>query len=132
MTDGKALPALFAVLALGMISALAPGEAYALISNEYYCPNKASHQWCDGRASNTYGGIHSWDWNEVEYTGSGSVYVCERIWRPSTGQVLGGVPGCGWNWTGKYYGVVTCVCYEAEGMQTSGVPRTFTGFSIAY
>jgi hypothetical protein len=126
MRKARARLALFAVLAVGAVGAVAPTTASALIS-DYYCTQKPSNQWCDGRANGSFDGLHSWDFNEGWYSGpwDGTVYMCERVWRPATGGVLGS--SCGYNYTAHYYGSVSCACYEAEVLQLSSGSRNIQG-----
>jgi hypothetical protein len=126
----RARLALLAVVVVGAIGAVAPASATAFVGY-YNCVLKPSNQWCDGRANGTYDGLHSWDWNEGWYPGAwdGSVTACERVWRPSTGGILGS--SCHVNYVDHYYGNVSCVCYEANVKQVSGGPHSINGYADA-
>jgi hypothetical protein len=107
-----------AVLCVGMASGLSlPGAAHATLYSDYSCSSKPAWQWCEGRANNSFDGLHSWDYNEGKDAGTyDGIEVCQHLWRPSTGAELG-EKTCGLNITWKLYGVVTCPCYEAEVLQ---------------
>ncbi|HYI99170.1 MAG TPA: hypothetical protein VEX36_05755 [Thermoleophilaceae bacterium] len=127
MMRAKARFGLLALLILGAIGAFAPAQASAFVSY-YDCVLKPSNQWCDGRANGSYDGLNSWDYNQGWYPGaSGVVTACQRIWRPSTGGVLGS--SCGADFTFGYYGNVTCICYEAEVKQISGGNHSINGYA---
>lgn len=117
---------LAAALAIGALAATAPA-ASAFISY-YNCVLKPSGQWCDGKANGSFDGLNSWDYNEGWNPGSGSFTVCQQVYRPATGNSLPG-SNCGVNFTSYYYGNVTCVCYEAEVMQTSGSAKSINGYA---
>jgi hypothetical protein len=129
MGFARARRALTVLLAFGAISVVAPSQASAFISY-YNCVNKPHNQWCDGRANGSYDGEHSWDYNEGWNPGGGSFTVCQRVWKPSSGGVLGG-SSCSTNYAWAYYGDVQCVCYDAEVLQTSGSPKSINGFADA-
>lgn len=119
-----------AVLALGAVCAIgvvAPAQAGAAISY-FNCVNKPSGQWCDGRANGSYDGQNSWDYVEAWNPGAGTFEVCQRVFKPSSGNWLTG-NGCGSNWTAHYYGNVQCACYDAEVRQNSGSPKSVNGFA---
>jgi hypothetical protein len=130
MTKARTRLALSAVLALGVIGALAPSSAGAYTSL-YNCISKPSNKWCDGRANGSYDGLHSYDYNHGWYNGpwDGSVWMCQHVWKPSTGWVLGG--SCAYNWTSALYGNQTCVCFEAEVLQVSSGPKNINGHAEA-
>ncbi len=123
---------LLALLAFAALGAVAPTQANAFVSY-YNCVLKPSNQWCDGRANGSFDGQHSWDYNYGEYPGAwnNTVYVCEHVWKPSSGNELGGGGTCAYNWTNKYYGDVQCACYEAEVKQISGGPHSVNGLADA-
>lgn len=130
LRDARLGLALLIVVGACALSALAPASANAFVSY-YNCVLKPSNQWCDGRANGSFDGLHSWDYNYGWYPGTwdDSVYVCERVWRPSTGFVLG--DSCSYNWTEHIYGNITCVCYEANVKQISGGPHSINGLADA-
>lgn len=113
-------------LATAALILAVPASASALISY-YNCVDKPSGLWCDGRANGSFDGLNSWDYNEGWNPGAGSFGICQRVWRPATGNALGA--SCGTNWTGFYYGNVQCNCYEANVKQTSGVARSVNGYA---
>jgi hypothetical protein len=121
-----AFAALIGALALCLATASASGAA----ETYYYCSLKPSNVWCDGRANGTFDGLGSWDAQEAWYPGTwdGSVTACERLYRPSTGQVWGGV--CRANYVYTYYGANTCACWEANAKQVSGGPHTIYGHAV--
>jgi hypothetical protein len=120
---GVWLAAFTAALTIGLATASSAGafETY------YGCTLKPSNQWCDGRANGSFDGLGSWDWQEVWYPGTwdNTVTVCERLYRPSTGQVWGGV--CKTNYVLVSYGTNTCACWEANAKQISGGPHSVQG-----
>lgn len=125
----RARLALLVVVAASCTAAIVPTSAGAFESY-YNCVLKPPNQWCDGRANGSFDGLHSWDWNEAWYPGSSGVaYMCERVWKPSSGGILGS--SCYWDWTGHYYGNVQCACYEAEGLQNSGGNHSIEGHADA-
>jgi len=126
----KGRVALLAVLVAGVVGAVVPASASALISN-YNCVLKPVGQWCDGRANGSFDGLHSWDYNQATYPGApGVVTVCERVWRPSTGGVLGSA--CYPDFVWQYFGSVSCACYEANVSQYSGGPHSINGYADTY
>ena len=114
-------------LATAALILAVPASASALISY-YNCVDKPSGLWCDGRANGSFDGLNSWDYNEGWNPGSGSFTVCQQVYRPATGNSLAG-SSCHTNFTAYYYGDVTCVCYEAEVMQTSGSQKSINGYA---
>jgi hypothetical protein len=114
---------LFLVL-LGVPSVATADESY------YYCSLKPSNLWCDGRANGTFDGLNDWDFQEAWYPGAwdNTVTACQRIWRPSTGYVLG--DSCGLNYTSEIYGDQWCTCFEANAKQISGGPHTIWGHAL--
>lgn len=123
----RARLALFSVVAACAVGCVAAPQASALVSY-YNCTLKPVGEWCDGRANGSFDGLHSWNWNEAWYPGSpGVAYMCEHVWKPSTGNSLGS--SCYADWTGHYYGDVQCACYEAEGQQWSGGPHSINGYA---
>lgn len=129
MTHARARLALLALSAAGVLGVFVPAQASAFTSY-YNCVNKPSHQWCDGRANGSYDGQHSWDYNEAWNPGGGSFTVCQGVYKPSTGNWLD-YPTCFTNWISRYYGDVTCTCYDAEVQQQSGSPKSINGFADA-
>ena len=126
MKRSRARLALLGVLVVAALVAVVPSQANAFVSY-YNCVNKPSDLWCDGRANGSFDGLNSWDYNEGWNPGAGSFGICQRVWRPATGNALGA--SCGTNWTGFYYGNVQCNCYEANVKQTSGVARSVNGYA---
>jgi len=119
-----------AVLALGLvcaIGAVAPAQADAAISY-FNCVSKPSGQWCDGRANGSYDGQNSWDYVDAWNPGGGSFEVCQRVFKPSSGNWLTG-SSCGPDYASHYYGDVQCTCYDAEVRQNSGSPQNVNGFA---
>lgn len=129
MTHLTVRSVLAGLLVVGAIGIAVPAQAGAFVSY-YNCVNKASGQWCDGRANGSYDGEHSWDYNQGWNPGGGSIWICQRVYKPSTGGTLSG-DGCGWNSATHIYGNVTCVCYDAEVAQSSGSPASVNGFADA-
>jgi hypothetical protein len=127
MTHARARFALLALVAVVAVGVLVPAQASALTSN-YNCVNKPHNQWCDGKANGSYDGQHSWDYNEAWNPGGGSFTVCQGLWKPSAGIWLANIT-CGGNWIGRYYGVQTCACLEANILQQSGSPKSINGFA---
>jgi hypothetical protein len=127
----KARTALLFALAACSLAAAVPAQADAFVGY-YNCVLKPSNQWCDGRANSTYDGEHSWDYNEGWYPGAwdGSVTACQRIWNPDTSYQYPG-SSCDANYTSNYYGVITCVCYDAEVKQISGGNHSINGMADA-
>jgi hypothetical protein len=123
--QGLAVAAVMAVV----VAFCLPASADAFESY-YYCSLKPSGQWCDGRANGTYDGLNSWDVQEAWYPGTwdNTVTACERIYKPSTGSVLGG--SCSLNYVSYYYGEISCTCWEANAKQISGGPHTIWGHAI--
>ena len=122
----RALLILAAAVALGIAS---PSSANAFVSY-YNCVNKPHNQWCDGRANGSFDGLHSWDYNQASNPGGGTVWVCQRVWKPASGNPLGPTT-CDWNYAPWYYGNVQCACYEANVLQQSGGPASVNGFADA-
>jgi hypothetical protein len=127
MTHARARLALLALVALGTVGMLLPTQASALTSY-YNCVSKPAFQWCDGRANGSYDGQHSWDYNEAWNPGGGSFTVCQGVYKPSTGAWLAS-PTCFTNWVSRYYGAVTCACYDAEIQQQSAGAQSINGFA---
>lgn len=127
MTRARARFALLVLVGCGLVGVFIPSQASALVSY-YNCVNKPSNQWCDGRANGSFDGHHSWDYNEAWNPGSGSFTVCQGVYKPSTGNWLPSV-SCGTNWIGRYYGVQTCACLEANVQQQSGTSKSVNGFA---
>lgn len=121
--------ALAALLAAAVVGIAVPAQADAFVSY-YDCVNKASGAWCDGRANSSYDGQHSWDYNQGWNPGGGTIEICQRVYKPSSGGTLTG-DGCGWNNVSHVYGNVTCICYDAEVLQASGGPASVNGFADA-
>ena len=121
-----AFAAILAFACLTAASAVDPSAANAYESY-YYCELKPSNEWCDGRANGSYDGLNSWDWHEAWYPGTwdGTVTACQRVHKPSDGTILGS--SCKANYISNYYGVITCVCYEADAKQISGGPHSIWG-----
>jgi hypothetical protein len=84
-----------------------------------YCDQvKAPDHWCGTYPDGRYTGIHSWDENNAfDGAASYSVWVCQRLLKPSTGRVVAGST-CASEAVFKYYGDTQCVCYEANVSQT--------------
>lgn len=122
----RARLALLGVLAGAALAVALPAQASAIVTY-YNCVLKPHNLWCDGKANGSYDGLGSWDFSEGWNPGSGSFGVCQRVWRPATGNLLGG--SCSTNWTGLYFGNVQCNCYEANVKQTSGSPKSVSGFA---
>jgi len=118
--------ALLAALAVTFVAGMAPSQASAFVSY-YNCVNKPHNLWCDGRANGSFDGLNSWDYSEGWNPGAGSFGVCQQVWRPATGGLLGA--SCATNWTGYYYGDVQCNCYEANVKQTSGSAKSINGYA---
>lgn len=129
MTLARVKRTLLILVAAGVLGVVLPSSANAFVSY-YNCVNKPHDQWCDGRANGSFDGLHSWDWNQASNPGGGSIVVCQRVWKPSTGGVLG-TSTCDWNYSPWYYGNVTCACYEANVKQQSGVAASVNGFADA-
>ena len=127
MTHARARLALLALVACAAVGVLVPAQASGLVSY-YNCVNKPHDQWCDGKANGSYDGQHSWDYNEAWNPGGGTFTVCQGLWKPSTGTWLANRT-CGANWIGRYYGVQTCACLEANIKQQSGSPKSINGFA---
>jgi len=119
--------AVLACLAAATFALAAAPSASAAISY-YNCIDKPSGQWCDGRANGSFDGLNSWDYNEGWNPGGGAFTVCQQVYRPATGNSLAG-SSCASNFTAHWYGDVTCVCYEAEVLQTSGSPKSINGYA---
>lgn len=111
MMKAKLRAALVAAVVLSAAGAALPNAANANLTNFYYCYGKPPGQWCDGRSTNTYGGLHSWDWNQGWING-GVTTLCERVWKPSTGQVVRTSCAIG-DYTASG-NTQTCACLEAE------------------
>lgn len=126
----RARLALLVVLATAATGTTMPSNANAVVSY-YNCVLKPVGQWCDGRANGSYDGLNSWDYSEAAYPGAwnNTVTACEHVWRPATGNELGGGGWCAYNWIGHDYGDVQCVCYEAESRQYSGGPHSINGLA---
>jgi hypothetical protein len=123
----RRLALLGVVLASVVAGAVVPSQASAVLSY-YNCVLKPVNQWCDGRANGSYDGQNSWDYNEGWYPGAwdNTVTACQRVWKPSSGGVLGGA-SCAFNVTWNDYGDVQCTCYDAEVKQQSGGPHSING-----
>lgn len=128
MSNWRARLAVLALLALGA-GMLIPAQASAFTS-WYNCINKPSDTWCDGRANGTYDGQHSWDYNSASNPSGIPFYVCQRVYKPSSGNWLTG-NSCGVDYIAHVYGNVTCICYDAEASQLSGSGRDIYGFADA-
>ena len=126
MTHSRARLALLALAAVGAVGIVAPAQAGAFVSY-YNCVSKPSGQWCDGRANGSYDGQHSWDYNQAS---GGAFTVCQRVYHPSTGTTLIG-DGCNTSVASHYYGNITCACYDAEALQSSGSAQNINGFADA-
>jgi len=125
MKRGLALAgAMACACALSLLSST-PAAAFG---SYYNCVNKPPDLWCDGKANGSYDGLNSWDFNEAWNPGAGTFAVCERVWRPATGGVLG-TPGCGNNWIAHYYGDVQCNCYEANVEHWASTNRNINGYA---
>jgi hypothetical protein len=127
MTHARARLALLALVACTAVGVLVPAQANALASY-YNCVNKPAYQWCDGRANGSFDGLHSWDYNEAWNPGGGSFAVCEGLYWPATGTWIG-IPSCGTNWVGRYYGNQTCACLEANIHHQAGSSKTINGYA---
>lgn len=128
MTHARARLALLALLACTALGVLVPSQASALLSY-YNCVNKPAYQWCDGRANGSFDGLHSWDYNQAYNPGSGTFVVCEQLYKPSTDTWLGGSPACSDNYVGRYYGVQTCACLEANVYHRASSSKSISGFA---
>jgi len=126
----RARLALLILLAAVSAGATMPAGASALVSN-YNCVLKPVGQWCDGQANGSYDGLSSWDYSEGWYPGAwdNTVTACEHVWRPATGNELGGGGWCAYNWIGHDYGDVQCNCYQAEVLQYSGGAHSINGYA---
>jgi hypothetical protein len=129
MTHGRARLAVLALFAMCAVAVVVPAQANAFVSY-YSCFNKPNLEWCDGRANGTYDGQHSWDYNSASNQTGGSFYVCQGVYKPSSGNWLAG-HGCGLDWTSHIYGDVQCTCYDAEIAQASGTSQSINGFADA-
>ena len=129
MTRLRVRLALAALVVVGGVGIVVPAQADAFVSY-YDCVNKASGAWCDGRANGSYDGQHSWDYNQGWNPGGGTIWICQRVYHPSSGTSLAG-QGCAYNWTSHLYGNVQCVCYDAEVQQSSGGAASVNGFADA-
>jgi hypothetical protein len=129
MRHARVRVAVLALIVVGAVGIVVPTQASAL-SSYYNCVNKPNLEWCDGRANGTYDGQHSWDYNEGWHPGGGSFYVCQGIYKPSTGGWLDG-HSCGLDGVSHYYGNVMCACYDAKVAQTSGSAQSINGFADA-
>jgi hypothetical protein len=120
-----------ALLALGFACAVAitiPAQASAVLSF-YNCVSQTAYVWCDGRANSTYDGENSWDWNEVwDPDPVGTLRVCQRVFKPSTGVFLAG-DSCANDSSANDYGNVTCVCYDAQITHEGAGLRAVNGFA---
>jgi hypothetical protein len=129
MTNARARFALLCVLAFAALAAAVPAQADAWTSY-YDCYMKPSGLWCDGRANGSFDGLADYDYNEGWYPGAwdGTVTACQRLYKPSTGTEMSGAT-CALNYTAKYYGVITCTCWEANVKQISGGNHSINGMA---
>jgi hypothetical protein len=118
---------MLALIVVGVIGAVVPTQASALVSY-FNCVNKPNLEWCDGKANGTYDGSHSWDYIQGWHPGGGTFYVCQGLYRPSTGAWLPG-HSCDIDIVTFDYGNVTCACYDAKVAQTSGSAQSINGFA---
>jgi hypothetical protein len=129
MTHARAWRSLLALIFVAAVAALVPSAATATFPgySYYHCIAKPTNQWCDGQATGTYTGRHSWDYNQAS---GGAFTVCQRVYNPSTAYELPWAT-CGGSFTSRNYGNNTCACYDAEIKQTSGSPQNIYGFADA-
>jgi hypothetical protein len=100
--------------------------ATALAFTNNYCGVLiAQNVWC-GDGSN-----HTYHYNQAQYTGGGTVTVCERLLVADTTTVRG-TPQCGSNFVAHEYGA-TSNLYEAEvrHINSGGASHTIYGQAIA-
>ncbi len=128
MKHARARLAMLALAAICVAGVVAPSQASAAYSY-FNCISKPSGQWCDGRANGSYDGQNSWDYVEGWFaSGGGSLEICQRVYKPSTGNWLAG-DSCSLGWVSHYYGNVQCVCYDAEVRQLSGSNQSINGYA---
>jgi hypothetical protein len=115
------------LLACAVATALlvAPASANAW-SNTYCGVLLNSGTWC-GDGSN-----HTYDSNEASYTGTGNVWVCERLLYADSSSVRG-TPYCAYNYAPHNYGSTTATLFEAEvrHVTDSGARHTVWGYATA-
>ena len=87
MSYSRARLAVLAVLAVSAVALLIPAQSSAF-NSWYNCINKPSDTWCDGRANGTYDGQHSWDYNSASNPSGIPFWVCQRVYKPSSGNWL--------------------------------------------
>jgi len=112
MTRSKARLALLALTVSCVVGGVAPAQAGANFTF-FNCLSQSSGTWCDGRGNGSYDGEDSWNYMEGWDSGAETVEVCQRVYKPSTGNWLVG-NSCSNNYVEHYYGNVQCVCYDAQ------------------
>ena len=127
MTQARVRLVLIALAALSLAGVAVPAQAGANFTF-FSCTDQASGSWCDGRANGSYDGEDSWDYVEGWDVSVNSVEVCQRVYKPSTGNWIVGT-SCDDDWVNHYYGNVVCVCYDAQVRQLNGSPYTINGFA---
>ncbi len=128
MKHARARLATLALAAMCVAGVAVPSQASA-VTSFFNCVSKPSGQWCDGRANGSYDGENSWDYVEGWFSSGGSYEICQRVYKPSTGNWLIGDSCAAAGWVSHYYGDVQCVCYDAEVLQNSGTNRSISGYA---
>jgi hypothetical protein len=127
MKHARARLATLALAAVCVAGVAAPSQASAAYSY-FNCISKPSGQWCDGRANGSYDGENSWDYVEGWFALGGNAQICQRVYKPSTGNWLVG-DSCSAGFVAQDYGDVQCVCYDAEVRQNSGGALSINGYA---
>jgi hypothetical protein len=115
---------LAAAVAVTTLTTLAfAGSAHAF-ANSYCGALIYPGTWC-GDGSN-----HTYDYNRAQYTGDGSVYVCERLLIADTASERT-PPSCGYNYVARLYGPYPWLTEAEVTHLFSGGRHTIYGYATA-
>lgn len=119
---GRRLVLAAAVLTLTSFAFAGSAHAFA---NSYCGVLIYEGTWC-GDGSN-----HSYNFNRAQYTGGGSVWVCERLLIADTSSEVAG-PSCAYNYAARSYGAYPWLTEaEVTHYYSGGARHTIYGYATA-
>ena len=111
--------------AIAAFLAVLPAASAAGFSNSYCGVLLNQGSWC-GDGSN-----HSYNFNQAEYRGSGSVWVCERLLIADT-STQRSAPTCAYNYAARSYSAYAWLTEaEATHLNSTGARHTIYGYATA-
>ena len=110
--------------ACACLGLFAYGASNASAFTNPYCGSLiTAFSWCGDRSN------HSYNYNSASYTGSGDVWVCQRLLNADTTEQRE-APTCGFNFIDETFSAYPLLT-EAEVQHQTGVNHTIYGFATA-